>query len=126
MREYFRAWKQYVCFSGKTSRREFWMTVLWHIIVIFLLQIVIGMSLILITDWAFDRIEQILAWILQLYCTGFFLPMLAVTVRRLNDAGYSVKSLLWLLIPGIGMIAVLARLCTERSDAFSETANTDE
>ena len=39
------------------------------------------------------------------------IPGLAISVRRLNDAGYTWKSLLWSFCPLVGWIIVLVRLC---------------
>jgi uncharacterized membrane protein YhaH (DUF805 family) len=39
------------------------------------------------------------------------LPSLAVTVRRLRDAGRSWTQLFWLLLPIAGLIILIVRLC---------------
>jgi uncharacterized membrane protein YhaH (DUF805 family) len=41
---------------------------------------------------------------------GSLLPSLAITVRRLHDAGYNAKTFWWLIVPVFGLIAFLARL----------------
>lgn len=43
----------------------------------------------------------------------WLIPCIALSRRRLRDAGYSAKSYLWLLVPGVGLIALLARLCAK-------------
>jgi uncharacterized membrane protein YhaH (DUF805 family) len=46
-----------------------------------------------------------------LYSLAVLIPGLAIAVRRLQDAGHTWKSLLLYLIPLVGWIIVLVRLC---------------
>ena len=39
------------------------------------------------------------------------IPIISMTRRRLRDAGYDAKSYLWLLLPVVGWIVFLVRLC---------------
>jgi uncharacterized membrane protein YhaH (DUF805 family) len=41
----------------------------------------------------------------------WLIPIVILTRRRLRDAGYSAKSYLWLLVPIVGQIVFVVRLC---------------
>ena len=56
---------------------------------------------------------EITACVLTLLWT---VSLLAMTRRRLRDAGYGAKSYLWLLLPVIGWIVFICRLCAKSAD----------
>ncbi|MDO3435513.1 DUF805 domain-containing protein [Rhizobium sp. CBN3] len=87
--------KNYVNFSGRASRSEFWYSALF----IFLVAIVL---------YVVDRSETLnLIWSL-----ATFLPSIAMAARRLHDINRSGWwQLLALLVP-IGSVVVLAGYCT--------------
>jgi uncharacterized membrane protein YhaH (DUF805 family) len=91
MNWYLKVLKQYVDFSGRARRTEFWMFVLFNFIFSLaasVLDYVVG------TYFVFSSI----------YSLAILLPSLAVSVRRLHDSG---KSGVWFLInfvPVIGSI----------------------
>ncbi len=74
--------KNYVNFSGRARRKEYWMFTLFNVIagfVVMLLDSLLGLNYVLTL----------------IYTLAILLPSLAVTVRRLHDTG---KSGWWLLI----------------------------
>ena len=86
---YFLAWKRGVDFSGCSSREEFWMFFLIHMLVTIVcisLDIVMGS-----TTW-FDAI----------YGVASFIPMLSAIARRLHDIAKSGYWGLVFFIPAIG------------------------
>lgn len=89
----------YVNFSGRARRQEYWMFYLFHIIIIFTLGLISGM-LVEATD------SPAVFIVLGLYVLATFLPTLAVTVRRLHDTGKSGWYYLLSLIPYIGGIII--------------------
>ena len=100
MKWYLLVLKKYAVFSGRASRKEFWMFYLFNII----FAIVAGiLDYILGTRGLFS----------SLYNLAVFIPELAVTVRRLHDVGKSGWMLLILLIPIIGVIWLLVLLVTD-------------
>ena len=91
----------YVNFSGRASRSEYWFWTLFAILVTVVAQIidgVIGM--------------QLLSVIASL---GLLLPGLAVSVRRLHDLDRTGWWLL-LLLTGIGAIVLLIFYCMKGTD----------
>ncbi|MDU2940862.1 MAG: DUF805 domain-containing protein [Enterobacteriaceae bacterium] len=91
--------KNYVGFSGRARRQEFWMFVLINSIitaVLNVIQIMMGMEI---------------AWITILYALVTLLPYLAVTVRRLHDTDRSGFWIFLGLIPIIGWIVLFVFYC---------------
>ena len=91
-------WKNYVNFGGRASVRDYWMAYLFNFIISFAIGLVVGFV-------------KELNFLSSIYSLAILIPSLAISVRRLNDAGYSWKSLLWFLCPLVGWIIVLIRLC---------------
>ncbi|MCH8266386.1 MAG: DUF805 domain-containing protein [Acidobacteria bacterium] len=83
--------KKYAVFSGRARRKEYWMFLLFHIIIIFALSIIEGIV-------GSNPVLTIL------YMLAVLLPGLAVTVRRLHDTG---KSGWWLLIGIVPLIGIV-------------------
>lgn len=87
--------KRYADFSGRSRRMEFWMFALFQIIVI------VGLFMLGGLINAFESPgggvgASIFMGLLFLVCLGFFIPGLAVQVRRLHDLGFTG----WLVLLG--------------------------
>lgn len=94
MNHYLDVLKKYAVFNGRARRKEYWMFVLFNVIVSFVLGFVDGLI----------GLNGILA---GAYCLGVFVPSLAVGIRRLHDTGRSGWWLLISLVPCIGGLALL-------------------
>lgn len=103
MEWYLKVLTNYVGFQGRARRKEYWMFVLFNIII----SIVLGIIEAVIGT------NQVLSFI---YSLAILLPSLAVSFRRLHDTGKSGWWLLIGLIPLIGSIILLVFFCTD-SDA---------
>ena len=97
MREYIAMWKNFANFGGNASVRDYWMA--W--LVNFIITTILG---------SITTAIPALAFVSSIYSLAILVPSLAIAVRRLNDGGYSWKSLLWYLLPIVGWIIVLVRL----------------
>ena len=84
--------KKYTAFGGRARRQEYWMFVLFHVIV----------AVVLLVAETMAGGPGILY---ALYLIGTILPSLAVSVRRLHDTGRSGWWLLLSLVP-FGSIVV--------------------
>ena len=82
MNYYFKVLQNYATFNGRARRKEYWMFVLFNMIIAFVFGFVCG--LIGAPDLA------------NLYTLAILLPSIAVGVRRMHDVG---KSGWFLLIP---------------------------
>ena len=100
MNWYLKALKNYVNFQGRARRKEYWMFVLFNIII----------SLILTVVELSANIDPLLT---GLYSLFILLPSLAITVRRLHDTGKSGWWILISLIPIVGSIILLVFTCLD-------------
>ncbi len=98
-------------FSGHISPREFWSEI--GIRIIGFLCAVILMC-ILVSATVPGTTEEILALVnilVPILAVLWVIPMVALTRRRLRDAGQSPKTYFWLLLPVVGWIIFIVVLC---------------
>lgn len=100
MQHYISAFKNYANFSGRTSRMEYWIFVLYNMFFA-----VFCLILDNLTGLAFEGIGIGALYIL--YATLVLVPGLAIMVRRLHDIGQSGKMVLLAFLPVIGTIWLL-------------------
>ena len=100
MNWYIQVLKKYVDFSGRARRREYWMFVLFNILISLVLTIV---------DFMLGTYNGRLGIGLLggIYACAVVIPGIAVTVRRLHDTDRSGWWILIVLIPIIGPIVLL-------------------
>lgn len=89
--------QHYCDFSGKATRKQFWLFTLFNVIVNIVLGLVCGMFLN----------EQTVNIVTSVYSIALLLPCLGIAARRLRDGGFSPWLLLLMLIPILGWIALL-------------------
>ncbi|MDP3838185.1 MAG: DUF805 domain-containing protein [Methylococcales bacterium] len=92
--------KKYTVFSGRAQRAEYWYFVLFNMLV------GVGLALIDQATGTLDA-ETGVGLLGGLYSLAILLPSLGVSVRRLHDTDRSGWWLFILLIPVIGVIALL-------------------
>lgn len=106
MNWYLRCWEHYADFKGRARRKEYWMFVLFNLIIVFILTI----------------LDSLLGWVIPeigvgalgiVYTLAGFIPGLAVVVRRLHDIGKSGWCYLIAFIPIVGPIFLLVWLFTK-------------
>lgn len=95
----------YTNFSGRASRSEFWYYNLINIGITFVLMV--PFYAMIFSNSADSSLFYVLFGIYIIYALATVLPNLAVSVRRLHDAGYSGWFYLLALIPYIGGIILL-------------------
>ncbi|MFD1016614.1 DUF805 domain-containing protein [Winogradskyella rapida] len=96
----------YANFSGRARRQEYWMFVLFNLIITIALAIVFG------TLGALLDIPALFS-LYVIYALAVVIPSLAVAVRRLHDVGKSGWFYLISLIPFIGGIWLIILFATE-------------
>jgi uncharacterized membrane protein YhaH (DUF805 family) len=90
---------KYATFSGRSSRSAYWWWILFYVLVFIVASVL---------DGAINTPAiSILVWL------GFFLPNLAVLVRRLHDTDHSGWWVLIGLIPLIGAIVLIVFACLD-------------
>ena len=94
--------QQYVGFSGRASRSEYWFFYLSFVVA------AMGMLVLtVVSAFVLDALAGLMGMLTMVTYLGFFLPMLSVTVRRLHDLGKSGWMFLVALIPIVGGILLL-------------------
>jgi len=104
-------WRMFT-FSGYISSGQFWSEIAIRLIGFFCAAIIL--CIVLSTTMQADT-EEIIARVnifVPILGILWSIPIIALTRRRLRDAGYSAKSYLWLLIPVAGLIVFISRLCS--------------
>ena len=76
MKYYLEALKKYTVFNGRARRKEYWMFVLFNVIIAFVLGII-------------DNLIGTTPIIYILYMLAIIIPSISVAVRRLHDIGKS-------------------------------------
>jgi uncharacterized membrane protein YhaH (DUF805 family) len=111
MNWYVKALKQYVDFSGRARRREYWMFFLVNLVIVIVLSLVdtmLGTGGFRATSGGGSfYAANSLGLLSGLYSLGVLLPAIAVAVRRLHDTDRSGWWILIGLIPIIGGIVLL-------------------
>ena len=92
----------YSNFSGRASRKEFWM---------FVLILYFGSSLLFLMFIPLFWITEYFLILWGIYLAAMVTPSIAITVRRMHDHGESGKFLFVFFIPLIGGILLLIFLC---------------
>jgi uncharacterized membrane protein YhaH (DUF805 family) len=100
----------YADFSGRARRKEYWMFVLFQIIITITLVIPL---IIFGENGENEFITYLFTGILGVFFLGTLIPTLAVTVRRLHDVGKSGWFYLINFIPYIGGFIILIFTCMD-------------
>ena len=105
-----RGFKKYATFTGRASRSEYW----WWALFTFTGYLVLGLlafALGTATSRDGGRTPGLLALpliiLFAVFLFGILIPTLAVTVRRLHDAGYSGLLALLFLLPYLGGLIIM-------------------
>ena len=93
MEEYKKYWIRFANFSGRATRKEYWLPVLFNFVL---------SSLIVFINKDFGSIFSIIT----------FIPSISNGVRRLHDINKSGFNLLWIFVPIVGPIMLLIYMCT--------------
>ena len=101
------AFQKYATFRGRATRREYWSFVLFSFLVHLATVIVLNMLVVLAaTAGSAGALEALPDTVDTLFTIVFFLPTLAVTVRRLHDTGHTG----WWAVAPYGSILLLIPL----------------
>lgn len=98
--------KKYATFSGRASRKEFWMFTA-AIIAIYIVSAIIGAILGAISIY----LEIIISVLQGIFSLAIMIPTIAIGIRRLHDINKSGWMYLLNIIPFVGGIIVLIFMC---------------
>lgn len=85
MKWFFKALRNYANFDGRARRKEYWYFCLFYLL---LMIVAAAADQVFLGSWRAQSIQMLTSLI-------FFIPSLAVLVRRLHDTGRSGKHVLW-------------------------------
>lgn len=109
---YKKFWKGYVDFKGRSTPSDYWLAYSAHVLIFFafylLLAVFQGMA---VDETSLLRNEVIFLFIFFVYGVAAILPGIAITVRRLRDAGYNWPYIFIPLIPFVGIFIFIFLLC---------------
>lgn len=100
MQWYLKALQNYVGFQGRARRTEYWMFILFSVIVSFVISLI-------------DSLVGLSPILTYIYSLAVLLPSLAVLARRLHDTGRSGWWILIALIPLVGSIILIVFTCQD-------------
>jgi len=106
-------WKNYFNFKDRTSRKDFWMTILF----IFIISFVIGLIFPGTSSTSGNSFEYHASVVASIWSLATFIPSLAMEVRRLHDINKSGWWVLIELVPIVGIIVLLVFYCSKSVDA---------
>ena len=120
MTEYINSWKNYANFTARTTVRGFWMSFLFHFIasmIINILVFILEMAIYDPTVTIYQPFAVTFVWegrtglyIRMFWFLAYALPLLAIQIRRLRDAGKHWTYIFIILIPLIGGIRYIDAL----------------
>ena len=111
---YKKFWKGYVDFEGRSTRSDYWFAFLANMLIVVAFDVLfwVFLGMASATDSSFLAvISFILLLILFAYGIATVLPGIAITVRRLRDAGYNWPYIFVAFIPFVGWIILIVLLC---------------
>lgn len=115
MNEFLKVVKNYVGFSGRAGRREYWMFVLVYML------IYIGLAIL--TAIMPNMLAKLLGLVTLVFAVGLLIPSIAAGVRRLHDSDHSGWWMLLMLVPlaGLYVLYLLIIEGTSGSNRFGES-----
>ena len=99
--------KKYAVFTGRARRKEYWMFVLFYLLIyigLFVIEMLVGSPGILVL----------------IFALGLLVPSLAVTIRRLHDTNRSGWWFLIAFVPLVGGIVLLVFMCLEGTSGSNQ------
>ena len=111
---YKKFWKGYVDFTGRSTPSDYWFAYSAHVLIFFayyLLDAVFERMVSATGSMDVFTISVILLLIFFAYGIATVVPGLALTVRRLRDAGYNWPYIFIPLIPFVGIFIFIFLLC---------------
>ena len=109
---YKKFWSNYVNFSGRSTRSDYWYVVLMNIIITGVIDILV-------------EIAPELSILNTIYLVVTLIPGIALITRRFHDINKSGFNYFWIFVPIVGLIIFLVYLCTasvEENNKYGERA----
>ena len=123
---YKKFWKGYVDFTGRSTASDYWFAYSAHVLIFFASYLLLAVfQRMAVDETSLLTNEVIFLFIFFVYGVAAILPGLAITVRRLRDAGCNWLYIFIPLIPFVGIFILIFLLCqpTEVDEPFNNFNN---
>ena len=104
-------WLRTFAFSGYATVTEFWSELFMKLVGFFCASIVLCIVISVTVPWETEAIIDLVHILVPFLGVVWLIPIVALSRRRLRDAGLPVKTYLWLLLPVVGWIVFVIKLC---------------
>lgn len=111
---YKKFWKGYVDFKGRSTPSDYWFAFSAHVLIFFAYLLLDGVFERILSTTGSRAVFTISLYLLLIffaYGVAAVLPGIALTVRRLRDAGYNWPYIFIPLIPFVGIFIFIFLLC---------------
>ena len=123
---YKKFWKGYVDFKGRSTPSDYWLAYSAHVLIFFASYLLLAVfQRMAVDELSLLTNEVIFLLIFFAYGVATVLPGIAITVRRLRDAGYNWLYIFIPLIPFVGIFILIFLLCqpTKVDEPFNNFNN---
>ena len=125
---YKKFWKGYDDFTGRSTPSDYWFAYSAHVLIFFAWYLLLAVFERMAAETGSSdlfTIGVILLLIFFAYGVAAILPGIAITVRRLRDAGYNWPYIFIPLIPFVGIFILIFLLCqpTKVDEPFNNFNN---
>ena len=109
---YKKFWKGYDDFTGRSTSSDYWFAYSAHVLIFFASYLLLAVfQRMAVDELSLLTNEVIFLLIFFAYGIATVLPGIAITVRRLRDAGYNWPYIFIPLIPFVGIFIFIFLLC---------------
>ena len=98
-------------FKGTMGGGEFWANIGTSVITYVCLLVISCIVVSVTMSGTVEQLSSAMAKVALILAVIYAVRFVALSRRRLRDAGRSAKAYLWLLLPGIGTLIFIIRLC---------------
>ena len=123
---YKKFWKGYDDFTGRSTPSDYWFAYSAHVLIFFASYLLLAVfQRMAVDELSLLTNEVIFLLIFFAYGVAAVLPGIALTVRRLRDAGYNWPYIFIPLIPFVGIFILIFLLCqpTKVDEPFNNFNN---
>ena len=100
-------------FSGYATAAEFWSEIPMKVIGFFCASIILCIVVSVTVPGETQEIIDLVHVLIPIMGVLWMIPIAALSRRRLRDAGLSAKTYLWMLLPVVGWIVFIIKLCAK-------------
>jgi len=106
---YIRMWQNYINFSGRANRKEYWYAILLQLLIVIILQVAAALA----QNLNVPLLQLLISVIILIFSLASLCPTFAIAFRRLHDTGRSAWWMLILFVPIVGVVVLLVFLLLE-------------